>query len=119
MSKSILGHINCPYCGEDAGMEIKHDKNLEPFGYCPYCAGQMRVGGKPGRVRAFCKMYPWASNPPVTAVNPVTVTVTGEKAPPVAAPSPVPVAPRMAPPKRTATFADALGMLGVASKAAA
>lgn len=113
MEKAILGHIDCPHCGEKSGMEVKHDKNSEPFGYCEYCAGQLRVGGRPGRVRSFCKMHPWAGNPPVTVTDTVPVL------PPVAAQAPVTVTKEPAPARRRATFADALGALGVASKAVA
>lgn len=94
-------------------MEVKHDKNLEPFGYCAECYGQLRVGGNPGRVRKFCRRYPWAAKPGAAPAIPVTVTVTepdtGKVAPPVveAAPVTVPV-----PVKRKATFADALAVLG-------
>jgi len=120
MEKTILGHIDCPHCGTERAMEIKHDKNLEPFGYCEECAGQLRVGGKPGRVRKFVKLYPWAGNPPVgvgPSPAPVSVTVTGaEPAPepekaPVTVPAPAPVK------KARATFADALTCLGVVNKA--
>lgn len=88
----VLGMIDCPHCGEVGGMAVKHDKNGEPFGHCEDCAGQLRVGGKPGRVRKFVKRYPWAAGAPVlqpwtgepgTSVTekkmpeiPVTVTVT-------------------------------------------
>lgn len=112
--KEILGMIDCPHCGEVGAMGVKHDKNGEPFGHCEECAGQLRVGGKPGRVRKFCRRYPWAVVPGAAPV-PVTVTVTDEmprKAPAAAVEitKPVPVSP-LPPPKRKATFADALNIL--------
>jgi len=93
-------------------MEVKHDKNEEPFGYCEECAGQLRVGGKPGRVRKFCRRYPWAAKSgaaPVTETVTVTEPKAQEKTPekPVTEPVPEPV-----PVKRRASFADALTILG-------
>ena len=104
--KPVLGMIDCPICGEVAGMAVKHDKNGDPFGHCEECAGQLRVGGKPGRVRKFCKRYPWAA----AGAVPVTVTVTEEKPAKPAEIDAVPVP--LAPPKRRDAFADALKFLG-------
>jgi hypothetical protein len=118
MEKTILGHIDCPHCGEPAGMEIKHDKNQDPFGYCAYCnGGQLRVGGNPGRVRAFIRRYPWAAKPgtaPAPAADPVTapapakipVTVTEQEPGPKTHHGPV---------KKRSSFEDALTLLGVKS----
>ena len=87
MSKTVLGHIPCPSCGQQ--MRITHDKNEHPFGFCEDgCGQQLRVGGKPSRVRAFVARYPWAA-----AGAPVTVTVP-EPAP---VPAPAPAAPKTAP----------------------
>lgn len=102
--KPVLGVIDCPHCGQVGAMEIKHDKNSEPFGHCDECAGQLRVGGKAGRVRKFCKRYPWAA----ASSAPVTVTVTEE----IALPGPAPVAAPVArPAARKPTWADALAGL--------
>lgn len=115
--KEILGMIDCPHCGESGGMGVKHDKNLEPFGHCEECGGQLRVGGKPGRVRKFCRRYPWAVVPG-TAPVPVTVTVTEPQPVAVAITKPIPpdMLPKPTPTpapaaKRKATFADALNIL--------
>lgn len=113
--KPALGMIDCPHCGEVGGMAVKHDKNGEPFGHCEECSGQLRVGGKPGRVRKFCRLYPWAAAAvaSVTApAVPVTVTVTEEKPAPATEPPPVTATPTAPPPRRKATFADALAILG-------
>ncbi|MBL8506368.1 MAG: hypothetical protein JNJ51_08425 [Methylobacillus glycogenes] len=75
--KSILGHINCPYCGTQGGMRITLDKNESPFGFCEAnCDGQLRIGGKPRRVAAFLKLHPHIAQAmqPKPAENPVTVT---------------------------------------------
>lgn len=100
--KPIIGQIPCPHC--DAMMNVKRDKNEDPFGHCEECSGQLRVGGNPARLRKFIAKYPWAAKPAVGAADPVTVT---EKPP---APAPVTEAPP--PPKRRAGFADALTLLG-------
>lgn len=127
MEKTILGHIDCPTCGAAGGMRITHDKNQEPFGYCEAgCGQQLRIGGNPARVRMFVARHPFAGKP---GAAPVTVTDTGTVAPE----KPVTVEERAAKanrigereakpvteqiqqpqPKRKATFADALGVLGV------
>lgn len=97
MSKDVLGHIDCPTCGKAHAMRITHDKNKEPFGYCEDgCLQQLRIGGKPARVRAFVARYPWAA-----AGATVTVTVPEPAAPapakPVTVPEQKPV-PKPAPP---------------------
>ncbi|ABE49098.1 hypothetical protein [Methylobacillus flagellatus] len=77
--KSILGHINCPYCGTANGMRITSDKNGAPFGFCEAsCDGQLRVGGKARRVDAFLKQYPHIAQAmqPKQEKPPVTVTAT-------------------------------------------
>ena len=91
--KPVLGTINCPHCGEVDGMAVKADKNDEPFGHCEECAGQLRVGGKPGRVRKFLRLHPHlgaAFRYASVQADPVTVGVPA--AVPVAAP-PVEAAP--------------------------
>jgi hypothetical protein len=100
--KTVLGHIVCPHCGEQ--MRIIHDKNTEPFGHCEDCSGQLRVGGRPGRVRAFVRRYPWAA----ASAAPVTVTE------PTLASAPVPgkTPDQTPPPRKKASFADALNFLG-------
>ncbi len=108
--KPILGHITCPCCGQADAMAVKADKNGDPFGHCEECAGQLRVGGKPGRVRKFLRLYPWAAGEAAPVV-PVTVTVTEEKAADPA-PGAAPPAPPARKPRRDATFADALHFLG-------
>jgi len=110
--KPALGHIPCPHCAGQMG--VKHDKNGDPFGHCEECRGQLRVGGSAYRVRKFVARYPWAAKPVVGGADPVTVTVTEKPT----APKPV-TAPEAPPPKRRASFADALGVLGVGVKHAA
>jgi hypothetical protein len=119
VEKTVIGHIDCPTCGIPNGMRITHDKNGEPFGYCAgNCRQQLRIGGDPYRVQQFIKKHPWAGKKPVTVTEqepaqipekiPVTVTEPakpGKK--PVTEPEPIPSAP-----KRKATFADALNILG-------
>jgi len=64
--KEVLGHIDCPACGEKAGMRITLDKNGAPFGFCEAnCDAQLRIGGSAQRVAAFLRMYPWAAGKPV------------------------------------------------------
>lgn len=116
MSKSILGHIDCPTCGGKNTMRITQDKNGQPFGYCAItaaaCRQQLRIGGDDIRVESFLARYPWAAAAPE---NPVTVTVTAPapmKKPvtvttPAVAAQPVPV-----PVRKKATFADALSAFG-------
>lgn len=111
--KPVLGMIDCPHCGEVGGMAVKHDKNLEPFGHCDECSGQLRVGGKPARVRKFCRRYPWAAAgvapvaegqaPAAPAAAPVTVTEpAARQAPPPAPPVPA---------RKRANWADGLTIL--------
>lgn len=131
--KTILGMIDCPHCGEVNGMAIKHDKNNEPFGHCEDCAGQLRVGGKPGRVRKFCRMYPWAASSaapqplpagvdwvatfpePVTG-NGVPVAPVKDQAPEIPVTVTVTEERRAAP--RKASFLDALAGLNTLGKVA-
>jgi hypothetical protein len=111
MEKQVLGHIDCPACGYAKGMRITLDKNGDPFGFSVGCCGQqMRIGGNAARVALFKQRYPWAAGPvtdtgpkdaPEPVKTPVTVTV------PEQTPTP--------PPKRKATFVDALAALGVTS----
>lgn len=91
-------------------MAIKHDKNLDPFGHCEDCGGQLRVGGKPGRVRAFVSRYPWAAAGALPVTVTVPVTVTGSEP----APEPVtePVAVTEKPKRKQASWADGLALLG-------
>jgi hypothetical protein len=125
--KPVLGMIDCPHCGEVNGMAVKLDKNDEPFGHCEDCAGQLRVGGKPGRVRKFCRMYPWAASSaapqplpasagwaaPVTKVDQTEKPVTEESAPEI----PVTVTePPKAPPKKTAAWTDVLASFNTLGK---
>jgi hypothetical protein len=119
--KPVLGMIDCPHCGEVEGMAVKHDKNMEPFGHCEECAGQLRVGGKPARVRKFVRRYPWAAAGAVAAAPAVTgarvqvAPVTGDPAPDV----PVTVTvtePEPKPAPRRASFMDALASLNTLGK---
>jgi len=109
MSKTVLGHIDCPACGKAGGMRITPDKNGDPFGFCEDgCGQQLRVGGKSGRVRAFIARFPWAAAAPVTVTATVTDPIPAPSAPkpaPVSAPAPVavkPVAPKSAPAPKAA-----------------
>jgi hypothetical protein len=111
--KPILGQIPCPHCPEK--MNVKHDKNGDPFGHCEECGGQLRVGGNPARVRKFVARYPWAAKPAVGADVPVTVTVQDKPA----QAAPVTVTPPAPAPRRRASFADALDVFAVGSKRAA
>lgn len=131
--KPVLGMIDCPHCGEKQGMAVKADKNEEPFGHCEECAGQLRVGGKPGRVRKFLRMHPelaaafrYASvqADPVTVGVPAAVPVTAPRV--QAAPVTEKTAPEIPvtvteqkPPKKAPSWMDALASLAVAGQVAA
>jgi hypothetical protein len=91
MTKQVLGHIDCPTCGKDDAMRVTADRNGDPFGFCEDgCGQQLRVGGKPGRVRAFVARYPWAAASPVPLPlqEPAPAKLPGTDTPP-AAPEPV------------------------------
>lgn len=106
MTKTVLGHIDCPTCGTAKGMRITHDKNGDPFGYCEAeCNQQMRIGGDKRRVSAFLARYPWAAG-----ADPVTDT--GEKPAPAPQAKPVPAPAPAKPAKPRSAFDDALAMLG-------
>jgi len=109
--KPIIGTIQCPHC--DGQMNVKRDKNDDPFGHCEDCRGQLRVGGCPSRLRKFVAKHPWAAKTAVGAADPVTVTVTEKPAAPAPVTAPVPA------PKRKANFADALGVFALGAKHAA
>ena len=96
MSKETLGHITCPACGTANAMRVTHDKNGEPFGYCEDgCNAQLRIGGKPRRVAAFLKLYPWAAGKAApTAPTPAPA--------PEAAPAPAPAPAKAAAPAKPA-----------------
>ena len=133
--KPVLGMIDCPHCGEAKGMAVKADKNDEPFGHCEECAGQLRVGGKPGRVRKFLRLHPHlgaafryasvsgagdsvgvAASVPVTAPSVQAAPVTEKTAPEI----PVTVT-EQKPPKqepKKSTWMDALASLATAAQAA-
>lgn len=104
MSKNVLGHIDCPTCGHEKAMRVKHDKNGEPFGFCEICRQQLRVGGDPDRVEEFTTRYPWAGK-----AKPVTVSEPAAKTAPVA-PAPVSVSVPESKPQRSA-FADAVAFM--------
>lgn len=53
------GAIDCPTCGTVGAMEVRTDKNGEPFGHCIECDQQLRIGGKARRVQAFKRRNPW------------------------------------------------------------
>lgn len=108
---AILGHIDCPTCGTAGAMRITHDKNGDPFGYCEDgCSQQLRIGGKPARVRKFLARYPWAAGP-ATEPAPAPAPAAKPAPAPVTATAPAP-APAQATKKR-ATWADGLAALGV------
>jgi len=104
--KPALGAIDCPHCGQVGGMTIRHDKNVEPFGHCEDCGGQLRVGGRPARVRKFLARYPWAAAP-----GEKPAAAPGEK------PAPAPVTETKEQPapavRRKPSFMDGLKALGV------
>jgi hypothetical protein len=106
MTKHILGHIDCPTCGKAGAMRVTADRNGDPFGFCEDgCGQQLRVGGKPGRVRAFVARYPWAAPNPVTVTvqEPASAKLPGTDNPPAAsAPVAIPVfAPKAPAPAKT------------------
>ncbi|HEY1022551.1 MAG TPA: hypothetical protein VGE06_09595 [Flavisolibacter sp.] len=79
----LLGEMACPHCGD--AMQIKTDKNGDPFGHCGACRGQLRVGGSAARVSAFLAKNPKiaaamgrGSDNPKPAEKPVTDTGGGE-----------------------------------------
>lgn len=104
MASNVIGHIDCPICGQD--MPIKPDKNGHAYGHCAHrCNGQVftRNDHRDSLLRA--------------RMRPVTVTDTEEAAPPAAssvsepsAPAPAPVAPPQppAPPKKRASIFQTL-----------
>lgn len=103
MSKETLGHITCPACGTANAMRITHDKNGEPFGYCEDgCNAQLRIGGKPRRVAAFLKLYPWAAGKAAPAAQtPAQAKAPEAKPEPAKAAAP---APKPAPKKSANPF---------------
>lgn len=76
MNKTILGHIDCPTCGEETAMRITTDKNGDPFGFCEICRQQLRVGGDADRVEDFYRAHPGIKKPGA----PVTETATVKSA---------------------------------------
>lgn len=98
MSKSVLGHIDCPVCGTVKGMRITPDKNGEPFGYCEAeCNAQLRVGGYERRVAAFVSRYPWAAGQPVTDNGTEPASKDQAPAKPVTETAPAPAKPARRP----------------------
>lgn len=94
MSREILGHIDCPHCGHEAGMRITLDKSGAPFGFCEAnCNGQMRIGGNAARVAAFYRKHPHLKQPGAAApeIEPKTTSTAPEpkKPAPVVEPAPV------------------------------
>lgn len=113
MTKTVLGHIDCPTCGTVKGMRITLDKNQHPFGFCEAeCGQQLRVGGDLRRVAKFVSRHPWAAAIPVTVTvtepaAPAPATVPAPAAPPPAAKAPAPKAPAPAKPVPAPTPAPA------------
>lgn len=99
-ARTILGHIDCPHCHAKGSMRITPDKNGAPFGFCEVeaCGGQLRVGGKPGRVRAFYAAHPHVKRPDQVATEPAPAPVTVTPPAPTPAPTPTPA------PKRPSAF---------------
>lgn len=57
----VIGHMPCPECGL-AGAEIKVDKGLNPYRWCPDCNAQYFTRGDPRRVKNLtAKMTPVAN----------------------------------------------------------
>lgn len=93
MDKKIMGHINCPVCGIQAGMRITPDKHGQPFGYCEAgCNAQLRIGGNAYRVAQFYRLHPEiakqatvgaAADTDTGGGGPVTVTVPEETPAPI------------------------------------
>lgn len=94
MTKEVLGHVDCPVCGNPHA-EVKNDRNTKPFIFCPdrNCATQVFTR-REFQVKSL-----------LARMRPVTVTVTEKPAPqnPVQEPKQEP-----APPKKKPSFADAL-----------
>lgn len=101
-AREVLGHIDCPTCGQSKGMRITHDKNGEPFGFSEACCNQqLRVGGDKRRVAAFVARYPWAAKPTEAAPAPAPAEATPAPAPQAA--KPAPAAKKAAKPEPTPT----------------
>ena len=103
MNKTILGHIDCPTCGEETAMRITTDKNGDPFGFCEICRQQLRVGGDADRVDDFYRAHPGIKKPgaPVRATVSAPAAEPAKPAAPAAKPAAVPApAPAPAPAKK-------------------
>jgi hypothetical protein len=56
-----VGHMTCPEC-DFPDAEIKHDKNGNPYRYCPDCSAQYMTHGRPHKVANLqAKMRPIAA----------------------------------------------------------
>lgn len=111
MNKNILGHINCPTCGTAGAMQITHDKNGHPFGFCAQeCGQQLRVGPNPDRIAEFVKRYPFAGTAKAAAPVPAPAPAAAKLAP---VPAPAPAAKKAATAAPRSSMADALAFLGV------
>lgn len=103
--KTILGQIDCPTCATPGAMQITHDKNGEPFGFCADgCGQQLRIGGQPARIRSFVARFPWAAKSAPGATAPAAPVPVTEPAKPVTVTEAKLV---------RSAFADALKVLGV------
>lgn len=112
-NRDLLGHIDCPTCGQSAGMRITEDKNGEPFGYCEAnCSQQMRIGGDKRRVSGFYDNNPNIKRPGNVEKTPVTITAENAPASKGAAmpADPVPVQKTPVIVKRS-SMADALAFM--------
>lgn len=109
MKNPTLGHIDCPHCFASNTMRITHDRNGKPFGHCDDCNGQLRVGGNSYREKKFIERYPFAGQKAPEIPVTVTEPKPEEKPPAVAPVEPVSVPVQ---PRKKASFADALQMLG-------
>lgn len=102
----LLGFMDCPVCGYQAGMKVTEDKNGQPFGFCEQnCDAQLRVGGKAHRVEKFYRLHLAIKRPGEAPPLPVVaVPVAPAKAD--ATETTKPTAPAATPAKRKTCLLD-------------
>ncbi|MCW3478966.1 hypothetical protein OL229_05225 [Neisseriaceae bacterium JH1-16] len=58
--KAAIGYVSCPTCGNDH-MEVRPDKNDNPYCYCPECSQQVMTHGGARAARLLARMRPLAA----------------------------------------------------------
>jgi DNA-directed RNA polymerase subunit RPC12/RpoP len=85
--KDPIGHIGPCVCCGFAELEVKKDKNGNPYVFCPECSAQVLTHGRPERVEPLLKrMRPVQNVQPPAAPSPPAPAPAAAATPPKSEP---------------------------------